>query len=80
MSGKDARELVIPLGVQEADLDDLLFSQMDDYAWERQRAVHVTVNRVKSMTEPVAEWNHVDSIMAGLSRLDDALQDALEQF
>jgi hypothetical protein len=80
MSGKDARELVVPLGVQEPDLDDLLFSRMDDYAWERQRAVHISVNRVKSMTEPIAEWNEVSDIMTGLSALDDALQAALEHF
>lgn len=80
ISGQDARDLVIPLGVQDADLDEQLFDRMDQLAVSRQQAVHVTVNRVKTMTEPIAEWNSVQQVMAGLLRLDDALLNALENF
>lgn len=80
ISGQDARDLVIPLGVMEVDLDDQLFDRLDQLALVRQKAAHVTVNRVKTMTEPIAEWREVDAVLAGLSALDDAIQAAVDSF
>lgn len=80
MSGQDARALVIPLGVEESDLDERLFDQMDSLAQIRQKAAHVIVKRAKTMTEPIKEWTDVEDVLVGLAGLDDALQRALDGF
>jgi hypothetical protein len=80
MGGQDFHDLVIPLGLRESDLDAQLFDQLDALAQDRQVAAHVTVKRAKSMSEPIKEWYDIMQVVTGLANIDEALQEALENF
>jgi hypothetical protein len=77
ISGKDLRLLVLPLGLEEAHVDDTLIASLQSLADKRQRAAHVPVG-ARAMSQPIAEYNDVANLMPQLIQLDDYLQYVLE--
>ncbi|GII79094.1 hypothetical protein Sru01_40760 [Sphaerisporangium rufum] len=76
MDDKDLRALVIPLGLPETDIDGVLCAMLKDLSNERNKAAHRLINRAKSMTEPIEEWNKIQAILYLLKDLDAALDRA----
>lgn len=73
VSGIKLRELVLPLGLREADLDERLFDTLQNLAGARGAAAHVKVNRAKQMVEPEQEWDTVQVVLPFLEGLDGVL-------
>jgi hypothetical protein len=80
MSGSDFQDLVIPLGLQDGDIDAQLIFRLDALALARQQAAHVAVKRAKAMTDPIQEWHDVDAILGPLELVDAALDKAVGNF
>lgn len=77
VSGRKLRQLVVRLGLQDADMDQQLFDNLDALAQARGAAAHIRVNRAKDMREPEAEWTDLAPTIPLLEALDDALEAAL---
>ncbi|WP_145926827.1 hypothetical protein [Amycolatopsis orientalis] len=78
ISASNLRNLVVPLGVREADLDEHLFNLLQDLAVSRGAAAHIKVNRAKQMQEPEQEWKKVSAVLPLLEKLDEGLDAVLE--
>ncbi len=77
VSGRKLRLLVVRLGLQEADLNQQLFDNLDTLAEARGAAAHVRVNRAKDLREPNAEWTDITPTLPLLREMDNALQVAI---
>jgi hypothetical protein len=66
------RQLLLPLGFQENDLDrhDELANRLESIADNRNPAAHRAVNRAKQYQEPVVEWNTISGLYPLLDDLD----------
>ncbi|MFJ9781495.1 hypothetical protein ACIRSS_18050 [Amycolatopsis sp. NPDC101161] len=73
IGASNLKNLVVPLGVRESGLDDILFTRLGDLAEKRGAAAHVRVNRAKAMQDPDEEWKQVDAILPLLQKLDEHL-------
>ena len=77
ISASNLRNLVVPLGVREEDLNDQLFNLLSAAAVKRGAAAHIKVNRAKTMSEPIEEWKDVSPILKLLEQLDGRLDAAV---
>lgn len=73
IDGSKLRELVIPLGLRDTDLDQGMLDQLNIVAGERNRAAHISVNRAKLQREPIEEWKILNQLMQHLIKLDIAI-------
>ncbi len=76
VSGRKLRLLVVRLGLQEPELKQQLFDNLDLLAEARGAAAHIRVNRAKGMREPLAEWTDITTTLPLLQDMDDTLQAA----
>jgi hypothetical protein len=77
IDGKDLKSLIMPLGLRDGEVDSVLVTALDDLSTKRNRASHRRVNRAKTMSEPVAEWNTINQVLKLLATLDDSISAAL---
>ena len=80
MRGKDLRQLVFPLGLRDNQLPQAMILSLDALADKRDPASHIYVNRAKLMTEPIAEWDLVSTLMTHFTQLDKDLQNLVENY
>lgn len=80
LTGQDFRRLVIPLGLREHEIPQALVDRLDSLGGLRGAAVHVRVNRRRTMEEPEVEYTLFTDLLADLRAVDDALEVALNSF
>ncbi len=74
VSGDKLRGLVLPLGLQEENLDAQLFDKLEILAVPRGAAAHLRINRARQMVPPEQEWHAVQDVIPLLKDLDEILQ------
>ncbi len=76
---KNLMALLIPVGLDPAELDPLLVADLDAFARKRGEAAHSSTSaiKVREAIDPRAEYEAVLSIMDGMQSLDKCLSDLL---
>lgn len=74
ISGSDLRNLVVILGIRDAQLDSRLVDSLDALADARNPASHGYQNRAKTMQEPETETVLVNQVLSDLQKLDADLE------
>jgi hypothetical protein len=80
INGTDLRNLVMILGVRDAQLDERLVDSLNVLADARNPASHSYQNRAKSMQEPAHETVIVEQILQDLLKLDTDLASVCADF
>lgn len=80
ISGGDLRNLVMILGIRDAQLDPRLVDSLDVLAALRNPASHSYQNRAKLMQEPEQEAVVVNQILGDLQKLDSDLDAVCNDF
>jgi hypothetical protein len=75
---KNVLRLLLPIGVQQHQIDAVILADMDNFGRQRGEAAHQSFGgTVKQGVDPKAEYERVRLIVSGLASLDAALNSLL---
>jgi len=77
IDGSDLKNLLIPLGLADSQLNEQLIDLLDELRDRRNPAGHIKVNRARTMAAPIVEWQRIEAILKLLPALDDAIDNCV---
>jgi hypothetical protein len=66
-------KMLLPIGVRRDDLDETWITNLNEFGKRRGEVAHKAV-KVQQQIDPLAEFNDVKSLLAGLDKLDRLVQ------